>query len=111
MSNLIEIVLDENTKIYLETAKEDIKTGDETLFSPVASKGRVIQKTKEFLDNSFKQIITFSSNIVDSIKSLDITPDEFEVEFAVKFAADAGIIISTVSSEASIKIKLKWTKS
>ena len=111
MTNLIEIALDENTKIYLETAKEDIKTGDEALFMPVSSSGRVIRKTKEFLENTFKQITTFSSSIVDSIKNLDATPDEFEVEFTVKFAADAGIIISSVSSEASIKIKLKWTKS
>ena len=111
MSNLIEITLDENTKIYLESAKEDIKIGDESLFMPIASNGQIIQKTKEFLDNTFNQITTFSSNIANSIKRLDIAPDEFEVEFAVKFSADAGIIISSISSEASIKIKLKWTKS
>ena len=111
MPNFIEITLDENTKIYLESAKEDIKIGDDALLVPIASNGRIIQKTKEYLDDSFNQITTFSSNIAESIKKLDITPDEFEVEFAVKFSTDAGIIISSVSSEASITIKLKWTKS
>ena len=53
----------------------------------------------------------FSNHITNSMKNLDIKPNEFEVEFGVKFAADAGIIISSVSSEASIKVTLKWVKS
>jgi len=111
MPNFIEITLDENTKIYLETAKDDIKKGDGSLFIPAASDGQILEKTKKYLDDTLNQIKVFSNKIADSIKSLDITPDEFEVDFAVKFSAEAGIIISSVSSEASITIKLKWTKS
>lgn len=110
MSNFIEVQLDDNTKIYLETAKDEIKKGDGGLFAPVASSGRVIEKAKDFLDSSFNQIKVFANGIADSIKNLDTAPDEIEVEFAVKFSADAGVIISSVSSEASITVKLKWTK-
>lgn len=111
MPNFIEVQLDDQTKIYLETAKEDINKGEGGLFAPVASNGRIIEKAKDFLDGAFDQIRTFSTSIARSINNLDVAPDEFEVEFAVKFAADAGIIISSVSSEASITIKLKWSKS
>lgn len=109
MNNIIEVTLDENTKIYLEAIKDDIENEENGLFTPVAS-GGVIQKAKSFLDETFNQIKAFSSSIADSIKSLDVCPDELEVKFAVKFAANAGIIISNVSSEANIIIKLKWNK-
>jgi hypothetical protein len=95
----------------LETTKENIELGEDSLFTQISSNGKTIQKTKDFLDNTFSQITAFSGKIADSIKNLDATPDEFEFEFAVKFSDDAGIIISSVSSEASITIKLKWTKS
>ena len=85
MCNFIEVKLDDNTKIYLETAKEDIKKNKNEAFVPIANYGK--------------------------IESLDAAPDEFEVSFSVKFSADAGIIISSVSSGASITVKLKWTNS
>ena len=37
-------------------------------------------------------------------------PDELELEFGIKFAADAGIIISSISSEANLTVKMKWNK-
>ena len=110
MNNLIEIQLDDESKIYLETRETYVKSDDGNLFTQVATKNKIIEKGKDFLDNSFNQIKAFSSKIANSIKSLDTVPDEIEVEFLVNFTADAGIIISSVSSQAGIAIKLKWTK-
>ncbi len=111
MSNFIEIHLDDNTAIYLETTQADIQKAENGLFTPVASNGRVIEKTKDFLASAVNQIEAFSNEITNAINNIDIAPDEFEVEFGVKFAADAGIIISSISSEASVTVKLKWVKS
>lgn len=111
MSNFIEVRLDNNTTVYFETVKDDIQKVENGLFTPVASNGRIIEKTKDFLDATFNQIKTLSNEITNAINNIDVTPDEFEVEFGVKFAADAGIIISSISSEASITVKLKWVKS
>lgn len=111
MVNFIEVQLDNNTTIYLETSPNDIQRTEGKLLAPVASKGHVIEKTKDFLDNAFNQIKTFSNEIANVIHKLDVVPDEFEVSFGVKFSADAGIIISSVSSETSIAVKLKWKKS
>ena len=41
---------------------------------------------------------------------MEFKPDEFEVEFAVKFSADAGIIISSIGTESSVTVKMKWNK-
>ena len=110
MSNYIELNLDSETKIFLETESGYVKRGNDDFFTPVASNNRIIEKTKDFLENSIKQIKTFTGNISNSIQNLDAAPDELEVEFSVKFTADAGIIISSVGSETGITIKLKWSK-
>lgn len=111
MSNFIKVHLDDITTLYLETAEDDIQNSEEGLFTPVASNDRTIEKAKDFLDATFNQIKAFSGEIANAINNIDVAPDEFEVEFGVKFSADAGIIISSVSSEASITVKLKWAKS
>lgn len=110
MSNFIVVKLDDNTKIYLETAKDDIKE-DGGLFVPILSSGHVIEKTKDFLNNTFEQIKIFSNGISNAVKNMDASPDEVEVDFSVKFSADVGIIISSASSETGITIKMKWKKS
>ena len=37
-------------------------------------------------------------------------PDEIELEFSVKFSADAGVIIAKAGAEASATITLTWKK-
>jgi len=110
MRNLIEISLDDSTKLYIEGIDNQISNNDDPLLIPVAAERNVIKKTKDFLDTSFCQIKNFSNSIAESIKSSDIRPDEFELEFAVKFSADAGIVISSISTEANITIKMTWNK-
>ena len=107
MADLIKIQLDNGTSIYLETAQID---RSDDLLDPVTG-NRVIQKTKAFLAETFDQNKEFSGGISESIDRMDFRPDELEVEFAVKFSADAGIIISSIGTEANITVKMKWEKS
>lgn len=105
MSKLIQIPLDDNTKIYLETS--DIFIGEQDpMFAP-ASGCKILEKTKSYMDDVLLQVKMFSSQIADSIRNVS---DEVEVEFSVKLTADSGIVISSVSTEASITVKLKWSK-
>jgi hypothetical protein len=107
MSKMVEIIFDDGSKMFLETF--DVGTCSGELVDP-ASGGKLLHKAKDFLDDKFQQIKLFSNGLAESIKGIDFQPDEFEVEFSVKFSADAGIIISSVSSEASITVKMKWNK-
>ena len=45
MCNFIEVKLDDNTKIYLETAKEDIKKNKNEAFVPIANYGKIVEKS------------------------------------------------------------------
>lgn len=106
MDKLISVQLDDETTIYLETA--DVCTiMKDPMFEEAGAGERILEKTKEYLDKVLSQVRVFSSNVADSIKNIS---DEVEVDFSVKFASDAGIVISSVSTEASITVKLKWVK-
>lgn len=108
MKNLIEIVMDDGTKLYIEAINNEAFNADNSLKIPVASGERVVKRTSEFLESSFVQIKNYANSIIKSIKNTDIQPDEFEVEFAVNFSADLGIIISSISTEANVTIRMKW---
>lgn len=108
MSKMIEVLLDNGSKIYFETFDTN-DDSDELLDS--VSGNRLVRKTKDFLTSTFTQLKMFSNGLAESIKNIDFQPDEFEIEYSVKFTADAGIIISSVASEASITVKMKWDKS
>lgn len=106
MAKLISIRLDDETNVYLEST--DIRTiKKDPMLEEAGANEWIINKSKEYLDKILCQIKTFSSSIADAVKNIS---DEVEVEFAVKFAADAGIVISSVNTEASITVKLKWER-
>lgn len=106
MANLIEVQLDNGMKIFIEASRTD---ESEDLLEHVSA-NKIITKTKEFLTEAFDQIKAFSKGISESVSTLEFKPDEFEVEFAVKFSADAGIIISSIGTESSVTVKMKWNK-
>ena len=108
MPKMIEVLLDDGAKIYFETC--DVDDDSEELFDSVTG-SRLVHKTKDFLSSTFTQIKMFSNELAESIKNINFQPDEFEVEFSVKFTANSGIIISSVASEASMTVKMKWDKS
>lgn len=110
MQNLIQISMDDNTKLYIEVIDRYDLDGVDPLMTPANSDEKVIKKAKCYLESSLAQIKHFSNSISDAIKNSNPQPDELELEFAVKFAADAGIVISSIGAEANVNIKMKWKK-
>ena len=106
MENLIEIKLNEETKILIETS--EIGVSDDLLEH--VSGNNIIKKTQNFLSDALEQIKAFSDKLSETINKIEFKPDELEIEFAVKFSADSGIIISTIGTEANITVKMKWNK-
>lgn len=105
MARLIQIPLDETSDIFIETC--DVSTSDyDPMFEP-ASGTDILSKSKEYLDSLSSQIKTFSTEISSSIRGI---ADEVELEFSIKVGADSGIIISSVSTEATMTVTLKWHK-
>ena len=106
MSKLICVQLDDETKVYFETTNYNI-TKTDPMLEEASSGDWIIDKTTDYVDRIISNIKFFSSSIAESIRNLS---DEVEVEFSIKLAADAGIIISSVSTESCITVRLKWEK-
>lgn len=104
MAKLINIQLDNETNIYMETT-DILPANCDPMLEEASAGEMVINKTKDYLDKIIFQIKTFSSSISDPIRNIS---DEAEIEFSIKIAADAGIIISSINTESSITVKLKW---
>ena len=85
MTNLIEISLDENTKIYIESATDYVFGGKQ--FKDVKNSGDVIAKANDYFEGALNQIKAFANSVAGSVKDLPSAPNEVELEFAVKFAA------------------------
>lgn len=68
----------------------------------------IIQDTKDSFDKALKPLKEVSNSIISCIKEISDSPKEVEVEFSLKFTARAGIILTSLDSEAHLKIVLKW---
>ena len=108
MKSLIEIPLDNGKNLYIETVIFN-ENNDSSLVQATSSQ-KVIRKAKDYLSDSIEQIKWFADSISNSILDSNFCPDEFELGFAIKFSADASIIISTINTEANISVNLKWKK-
>ena len=103
----------DNETIYVESSEVPEPTGEsraglgdqfQKLFSP-GDKGAVPS-----LDDRVKPLAQALATIRDSISSVVTGVNDIEVEAGLKFIGEAGVILSKVGSEASVKITLKWSR-
>lgn len=111
MRKMLEVTVNDGSKIYIEMLNSEINNENDCVFVPASSGEEIIKKTINQLGNSLSSIGVFSNMVIEKIRDINICPDEIEVDFSVKIAADACVIISTVSSEANLVIKMKWKNS
>lgn len=110
-NNLIEVNLDKNTTIFIETDQNIINNNDD-LFSHASSGSveKIVKRTKDYFEKQLEEIKVFSNYIIKSLENVDNGLNEIEVEFAIKIGNENGIVISLINAEATAKIKFKWSK-
>jgi len=107
MRNMIEFKLDNGESAFMQLE------GTEVQKQRVSRGGRgdsdeeeVIQAPRSFND-ALKSIAPIGNALLSSLKDIN-TPDEINLEFAISFNGKAGVIFSSVESEASFKVGIKW---
>lgn len=68
----------------------------------------IIQSAKESFDKALKPLKDVSNSIVNCIKDIAHSPEEVEVELGLKFTAKAGIILTSLDSEAHLRVVFTW---
>jgi Trypsin-co-occurring domain 1 len=108
MKKLLQFSTADGTEFFVEV--NEPASGDPVRGSTTNDTRGVIQDAKESFDKALKPLRDISDSIINSIKEISNSPNEFTVELGLKFTARAGIILTSLDSEANLKIVLKWQK-
>jgi hypothetical protein len=63
----------------------------------------------ETFDRAMIRLRGAAANAVQHMRQMVDPPDEVTVQFAVKLATQAGVVIANTSAEANLSVTLKWT--
>ena len=109
MKKLLEFKTKDGDVFYIEVAEENSGGQFRGAGTDDSTRG-IIQNTAQTLDKALKPLKEISNSIISSVKEIINSPDEIGVELGLKFSSKAGIILTSLDSEANFKISLKWKK-
>jgi hypothetical protein len=66
------------------------------------------KKSGEALDQAIGSIQGMSARFRRAVDGMTARPSSVELQFGVKLTAEAGAVISKVSGEASLNVRLTW---
>lgn len=69
-----------------------------------------LERAEDAFERAKKTVTSIASSMVSDLQKLDqkITPDEFTLEFAIKFTAEGNVMVTKVGNEANFKISMKY---
>lgn len=105
MSNLLAVDVDGET-IYIEV-EEEYGSEDTT------NVNEALDKAKDAFEHAKTTITSVSKSVVKAIKKMDeaLTPDEFMLEFGIKFSADGTVFVASAGVEAHLKVSMAYFNS
>jgi hypothetical protein len=65
----------------------------------------------ETFDGAMVRLRGAAGNVVRRMRDMAEPPDEVTVQFAVKLATQAGVVIANTTAEANLSVTLKWSRS
>lgn len=106
--DLLEFRLDGGGSILVEV--EPAPRGPVTRGGGGDAAVRVVAAAEDSLQKVLAGVGPAVSGVLDQFRDSTRGPDEVTVEFSVKLAADAGVIIARTSGEANFKVTAKWSR-
>jgi hypothetical protein len=107
MSKILQLKATDGSDLLVEVSD----TFSKESFRGTQSENRgIIEDTKESFDKALIPLKEISNSIIKCIKDISNSPKEVQVELGVKFTAKAGIILTSLDSEAHFRVTLKWEK-
>jgi hypothetical protein len=70
----------------------------------------VAQKSAQALEKAMSTIREMGQRVTDTVKDINVAdrPTKVELEFGLKFDAEAGAVVAKASTEAAFKVVLTW---
>lgn len=72
--------------------------------------GDAIDKAQDAFARATSTISNVAQSMVDTVRSLEgeNRPDEFSLEFGIKFKIDGSVVIASTSGEATLTVKMVY---
>ncbi|WP_204042975.1 CU044_2847 family protein [Acrocarpospora phusangensis] len=105
MGDFVEVPLPDGTVLIVEAA-------DQPRVGGVVAAGRlhdVASAATESFEMAVTRLQSAAGAIVGRMSGMVQPPSEVTVEFGVKLATAAGVVIASTSAEANLKVVLRWT--
>lgn len=103
MNKIVRYPVGDGSSICVEV-DEVPKAGEKLVSSNVAQ--QAAQKFSEALD----VLKPVAGALVDKLRSVETTPEEIQVEFALKLSAEFGAVVAKSQGEGSFKVTVTWKR-
>ncbi len=112
MSKYVEFPLEGGGTIVIEAAGEPSRTASGFLHSgPGEAPGERPEPAQASFDQSVEAVRRSADLLVNKLRGLSAPPDEMEICFALKAAAEiGGLTVSKSGNEANFMVTLKWRR-
>lgn len=105
MSVLVSVPVQSGGTIVVEAPDELVPAGVVRASRP----GEVVKEVGQTLEEALdKTLVPVGRAVVDRLD--EIAPDGVEISLGLKLSAEAGIVISKAAGEASLVVKLTWSR-
>ncbi len=108
MTVLLQVPFDEtegsHSVLLVEAARTDLPEGDLTLASP--EPGRAMARATRAVDEALRELRPLLAAVREELAGA--APEEFAVEFGVKFGGETGVILAKGTAEVNLKITMTW---
>ena len=102
MSHYIESIVGDNGNILIEVEEAGGGVG----FGARPAKGQ--EKPHNAFNLALNTIQLTASSVVETLNTLDEKPSIARVDFAIKFDAEAGVMLAKSNSDAQLRVSLSW---
>ncbi len=107
MKKILQLKANDGSDLFVEV---DDSTESLPMRGNAVENRGVIENAKASFEKALHPLKEVSNSIINCIKEISNSPKEVEVELGLKFTAKAGIILTSLDSEAHLKITFKWIK-
>jgi len=109
VAKYVDFPLELNTTIRVEVESPEAPSGV-VRGDGIRSPHSVIETASVAFEQALGKIKPICEAIVRQVREAVEQPDEIAVQFGVKLSAEAGVILTSTSGEANLKISVKWKK-
>jgi hypothetical protein len=104
VGGFVEVPLPDGGSLIVE-ASPDL---DEGLVRASAAQ-RIAEVASESFESALGRVALAAAAVRDKMTALEVQPDEVTVEFGIKLGSAAGVVVANASTEANVKVLLRWT--